>query len=93
MGFVGNINYLQMIDLAAGFMGIDVCGDDGRRYGLWPWETQEREASAYAQQLHKDVLGLPLKPEKVEEFPATSGYWGRGNIPLPAKAAKPPVKK
>ncbi len=91
MGFVLNINYLQMIDLAAGFAGLDLCGDDGRRFGLWPWETQEREVSSQAIQLHKDTLGLPLKPEKVEVFPTTNGYIGRGHIPLPTKAAPPPA--
>lgn len=93
VGFVGNINYFEMMDLATGFMGIDLCGDDGRRTGLWPWETGEREASAYAEKLHTDILGLALKPEKVDSPPYTGAFWGRAKHPAPEAAPAPPAAK
>jgi hypothetical protein len=38
VGLIINANFAQMIDFAAGFMGLDPAGDDGRKYGLWPSE-------------------------------------------------------
>ena len=83
MGFVGNINYLQMIDLAAGFMGFDICGDDGYRYGLWPWETEIR-ISEEAASLREEIFQMGSMPEPGAR-PAEKGgaYWGRGHSPMP----------
>ena len=55
MGIVGNANYSEMFDFMAGFFGIDICGDDGRLLGRWPWEPQEgpRPVSAAAQAMHE----------------------------------------
>lgn len=91
MGFVGNINYLQMIDMAAGFMGLDPCGDDGLRFGLWPWQS-EHTPSSRAATLRAEMFGLSDKKDPAETAPASvSSYLGRGKLPLPpsAKAAAP----
>ena len=29
-----------MLDFAAGFMGLDPAGDDGHKYGYWPWQIE-----------------------------------------------------
>ena len=51
MGYVGlvvNLHYVQVIDGMLGWFGIDIAGDDGRRLGLWPWQTDERAAETPA---------------------------------------------
>jgi len=84
VGFVGNINYAQMIDLAAGFAGLDPAGDDGYHYGLWPWET-ELEASSYAGSLRTQMFDLPSEPPAGAANPPSRGgcYFGRGHLPMP----------
>jgi len=48
VGFVGNLNYFEILDLALGFAGIDLCGDDGALLGHWPGQTaQEADEAAY----------------------------------------------
>ncbi len=37
---MANANWAQMLDFMAGFMGLDPAGDDGRKYGLWPWQIE-----------------------------------------------------
>jgi len=47
VGFVGNVNYLEILDLALGFAGMDICGDDGVLLGHWPGQTaQEADEAA-----------------------------------------------
>ena len=46
VGFVGNLNYFEILDLALGFLGIDICGDDGVLLGHWPGQTPEEAAEA-----------------------------------------------
>jgi hypothetical protein len=29
-----------MVDFMAGCMGLDPAGDDGRKYGRWPWQIE-----------------------------------------------------
>ncbi len=29
-----------MLDFMAGCIGLDPAGDDGRKYGLWPWQIE-----------------------------------------------------
>lgn len=29
-----------MMDFAAGFMGLDPAGNDGHKYGYWPWQIE-----------------------------------------------------
>ncbi len=44
MGYVGiivNLHWARIIDFAAGFAGFDPAGNDGRKLGLWPWQTDE----------------------------------------------------
>ena len=41
MGFVGDLNYYEMVDSMLGFVGIDISGDDGTRYGKWPGQTED----------------------------------------------------
>ena len=92
MGFVGNINYLQMIDLAAGLVGLDVCGDDGLRYGLWPGQTGYAP-SEQAAELRKQAFDLPSRPQPGAKPAAKGGwYWGRGHNPMPPSAVAAPAK-
>ncbi|HPD17855.1 MAG TPA: hypothetical protein PLE19_23195 [Planctomycetota bacterium] len=58
VGAYANANWVQAIDLALGIVGIDICGDDGYRYGLWPWEAGF-EPSAYAAEVQKQIAGPP----------------------------------
>ena len=51
MGYVGlvvNLHYVQVIDGMLGWFGIDIAGDDGRKLGLWPWQSDERPADTPA---------------------------------------------
>lgn len=58
MGAVANLNYMQMVDCALGFVGIDIGGDDGRLLGLWPWEPEEgHTATREAQEIHDEFFG------------------------------------
>jgi len=41
VGVVLNANYLQMLDLLLGWAGLDITGDDGRKFGRWPWQSEE----------------------------------------------------
>jgi len=41
VGLVGNANYYEMLDFAAGLAGIDLSGDDGAYTGKWPWQNHE----------------------------------------------------
>ena len=48
VGLVGNANYFEMLDFALGFVGIDLCGDDGALLGHWPGQTvQEANDGAF----------------------------------------------
>jgi hypothetical protein len=40
VGLVFNFNYAQIADFFLGIVGFDLANDDGRKYGLWPWETK-----------------------------------------------------
>jgi len=48
VGLVLNANWAQMADFALGWAGIDFAGDDGRKFGLWPWQMDEASAEASA---------------------------------------------
>jgi hypothetical protein len=41
VGLVANAQFAQMADFMLGWFGIDFAGDDGRKFGLWPWQTEE----------------------------------------------------
>jgi len=41
VGLVANAQFAQMADFLLGWFGIDFAGDDGRKFGLWPWQTEE----------------------------------------------------
>ncbi len=61
---MGNLNYMQMVDFALGFAGIDIAGDDGRELGLWPWETEgELAPSPGSVWIRETFFGLEQKPE------------------------------
>ena len=90
VGFVGNIHYLQPLDLAAGFIGLDPAHDDGLRFGLWPWES-EHQASAKAVGLREDMFAMADRKDPGATAPASvSSYFGRGRMPLPAVGKVPP---
>ena len=38
IGAAGNLRYMEAVDFALGFAGIDIAGDDGYKLGLWPFE-------------------------------------------------------
>lgn len=78
IGVFANANWLQAIDLPLGIVGLDICGDDGYRYGLWPWES-EPAASAYASDL-ADQVSDPPTGRSTED---ASFCWGRSLNPLP----------
>ena len=40
MGLIVNAHFAQMMDFAAGFMGLDPAGNDGHKYGYWPWQIE-----------------------------------------------------
>ncbi len=35
VGIAGNLRYLQIMDFALGWFGVDLCFDDGREHGAW----------------------------------------------------------
>ncbi len=37
-----NGNWVQMMDAMTGWFGLDIAGDDGYKYGRWPWQTTRR---------------------------------------------------
>ncbi len=70
MGYVGliiNGCWVQMADAMTGWFGLDIAGDDGYKYGRWPWQTNRRMIARGT-----GVQGAPpaaeMKP-KVEEKP------------------------
>jgi hypothetical protein len=71
VGIVGNLNYMEIADLAAGFAGIDIGGDDGRINGRWPWEPQDdpRRVSPAAQRNHEQFFLKMEYPEKAGPAP------------------------
>lgn len=43
IGFVGlvwNLRYMEMIDFYLGFAGLDIAGDDGYQFGVWPGQRR-----------------------------------------------------
>mgnify|MGYP005839246899 CR=1 FL=1 len=46
MGLVGNLNYYEVLDFVLGFVGIDLCGDDGVLLGRWPGQTPQEANDA-----------------------------------------------
>jgi len=32
---------MEMVDFALGIVGLDICCDDGRLLGKWPWQSDE----------------------------------------------------
>jgi len=57
VGLVLNANWAQMADFALGWFGIDFAGDDGRKFGLWPWQMDEASSG----------LPPPQTPERRRE--------------------------
>jgi len=37
-GVVLNLRYLEILDFLLGWTTLDICGDDGREIGHWPWQ-------------------------------------------------------
>ena len=58
MGIIINGSFAQMIDLMSGFMGLDAAGDDGYKYGRWPWQTTRRMIRR-----NTGIEGTPPAPE------------------------------
>jgi outer membrane biosynthesis protein TonB len=81
VGLIVNGNWVQMADAMLGWMGIDICGDDGRKYGRWPWQipgwptpsgVEEEEAPAEEEKAEEAKPAKPpeQKAEKAAETPA-----------------------
>ncbi|MBM4031438.1 MAG: hypothetical protein FJ291_06575 [Planctomycetes bacterium] len=70
MGGIFNVGFAQIPDAVLGWVGIDYAGDDGRKYGLWPWESpapaaagQKRaELTPASPADHRDATPEPPKP-------------------------------
>ncbi len=41
LGVVANANVFEALDFLLGFIGLDICGDDGVPLGKWPWQTYD----------------------------------------------------
>jgi hypothetical protein len=49
IGLVGTPRYLQMLDFLLGWTTLDICSDDGRTTGIWPWLGEESPPTATAE--------------------------------------------
>ncbi len=61
VGILGNANYTQMADFMAGFVGIDLGGDDDRVRGLWPGQV-EGHIDPAAQSMHDQFIAKMGQP-------------------------------
>jgi len=41
-GLVLNIRYTEMLDFLLGWTTFDLAGDDGTKFGDWPWRTRAK---------------------------------------------------
>jgi len=85
VGFVGDLNYYEMVDAMLGFVGIDISGDDGTRYGKWPWQTED-EAKKGMRDFEK--LRLPWWASDAPPPPAARGERSSHGVPAPSRPAK-----
>ena len=60
IGLVGSPRYLQALDFVLGWAIIDLCSDDGRPRGSWPWR---RPAETQGVSPSGDAEALPARPE------------------------------
>jgi len=75
IGFVGivwNARWSQMLDFVLGWTTLDIDGDDGYKFGKWPWQKRTRfEPSLGGNSDVAERLSRPyVKPESREEPPA-----------------------
>ena len=76
-----------MVDFVAGFMGLDPAGDDGRKYGLWPWQVP----GASEPVAPREQPAEPRPPREVpKEAPREERPKERPAEPPPRPAPKPP---
>jgi len=40
-GLVFNARYVEVLDFLFGWFGLDLAGDDGERFGRWPWQAKD----------------------------------------------------
>jgi len=73
VGVVLNASWVQMLDFGAGFMGLDPAGDDGHKYGYWPWQIE----------------GWPLPTGKVFPASPVAGADAPKNAPKDTPKAAP----
>lgn len=78
MGIIANAHFAQMADFALGWVGIDFAGDDGRKFGLWPWQSDPAGARETPQRLPdppraKDPPQAKEAPPRPARPPAPSG--------------------
>ena len=79
MGIVVNAQFAQMADFALGWAGIDFAGDDGRKFGLWPWQMDEASTG----------LPAPKTPEPRREEPRREALEAERQKRKPPTPARP----
>ncbi len=74
-----------MADFALGWVGIDFAGDDGRKFGLWPWQMDDASKGLPAPKppvtRREERKREEPKPERPKRRP-----------PTPARPAEPERK-
>ena len=63
IGLLWNIRYTEIVDFLAGLVFLDPWGDDGKKYGKWPWKKDYTRTSTKRVDFETDEL-VDIKPEK-----------------------------
>ena len=80
MGIIANAQFAQMADFALGWAGIDFAGDDGRKFGLWPWQMDEASKG-----LPTPKTPEPRREEQKREAPEAEQQKRKPPAPAPPK--------
>ncbi len=56
-GLMANFHLFETLDFITGFLGFDLCGDDGVRLGKWPWQTYD-DADVHAFEFNDYHMGF-----------------------------------
>jgi len=75
---------MEMVDFVLGFAGIDLCGDDGRDLGRWPWQSDE---DVNAMQTAFRWMRPRLGPAHAERAPRTVATRPEPPRPSPASSS------
>jgi hypothetical protein len=80
-----NACFAQMADFALGWAGIDFAGDDGRKFGLWPWQMDDGTTEAPAREGSK----RPKEERRKQQEGTDAGRRTRRAPPAPIDPKKP----